>query len=49
MANVEEGGVATVSGSAFGNKKCIRISIASSKNDLKNAITKIKNCISKLS
>ena len=46
---LEEGEVATVSGSAFGDDNCIRISIASSENDLKTAISRIKKCLSKLS
>lgn len=46
---LEEGEVATVSGSAFGDNNCIRISIASSENDLKTAISRIKKCLSKLS
>ena len=46
---LEEGEVATVSGSAFGDDNCIRISIASSENDLKKAISRIKKCLSKLS
>ena len=40
--------VATVSGSAFGNKECIRISIASSKKDIKEALNRIKNVLKKL-
>ena len=46
---LEEGEVATVSGSAFGDNNCIRISIASSENDLITAISRIKKCLSKLS
>ena len=46
---LEEGEVATVSGSAFGDNNCIRISIASSEKDLKTAISRIKKCLSKLS
>ena len=41
--------VATVSGSAFGDSNCIRISIASSENDLIEAISRIKKYLSKLS
>ncbi len=41
--------VATVSGSAFGDSNCIRISIASSENDLIKAISRIKKYLSKLS
>jgi len=40
--------VATVSGSAFGNKKCIRISIASSKSELKVAMNRIQEVLKKL-
>ena len=40
--------VATVSGSAFGDKNCIRISIASSKKELKNAILRIEKALKKL-
>jgi len=46
---LEEGEVATVSGSAFGDNNCIRISIASSEKDLVTAISRIKKCLSKLS
>ena len=49
MFFLEEAEVATVSGSAFGDKNCIRISIASSKNDLIEAISRLKNSLSKLS
>jgi len=40
--------VATVSGSAFGNNECIRISIASSKNELKIAMTRIQEALKQL-
>ena len=43
MFLLEEGEVATVSGSAFGDNNCIRISIASSENDLITAISELKN------
>jgi len=49
MFFLEEAEVATVSGSAFGDKNCIRISIASSKNDLIEAISRLKRSLSKLS
>ena len=49
MFLLEEAEVATVSGSAFGDENCIRISIASSKNDLIKAISRIKKCLAKLS
>ncbi|WP_313386186.1 pyridoxal phosphate-dependent aminotransferase [Chishuiella sp.] len=37
--------VAVVSGSAFGSKKCIRISYAASVDSLKEAMTRIKNAL----
>ena len=40
--------VATVSGSAFGNKECIRISIASSKKEIKEALIRINDALKKL-
>ena len=40
--------VATVSGSAFGNKECIRISIASSKSELKIAMKRIQDALKQL-
>ena len=49
MFLLEEAEVATVSGSAFGDQNCIRISIASSENDLIDAISRIKKHLSKLS
>ena len=49
MFFLEEAEVATVSGSAFGDQNCIRISIASSESDLKIAISRIKKNLSKLS
>ncbi len=49
MFLLEEAEVATVSGSAFGDENCIRISIASSENDLIKAISRIKKCLAKLS
>ena len=49
MFFLEEAEVATVSGSAFGDKNCIRISIASSKNDLIEGISRLKRSLSKLS
>ncbi len=48
MFFLEEAEVATVSGSAFGDQNCIRISIASSENDLIEAISRIKKNLSKL-
>ena len=49
MFLLEEAEVATVSGSAFGDQNCIRISIASSQNDLTEAIYRIQKYLSKLS
>ena len=49
MFLLEKAEVATVSGSAFGDSNCIRISIASSEDDLTKAISRIKKHLSKLS
>ncbi|MGB1231933.1 MAG: pyridoxal phosphate-dependent aminotransferase [Winogradskyella sp.] len=43
---LEEALVATVTGEAFGNPNCIRISYAASQNNIKDAITRIKNALS---
>lgn len=43
---LEEALVATVTGEAFGNKDCIRISYAASQNDIKEAIKRIKTALS---
>lgn len=43
-----EGHVATVSGNAFGDKNCIRISYAASENQIREAIKRIKNALSRL-
>ncbi len=43
MYLLEQAGVATVSGDAFGQKNCIRISFASSENTLREAVKGIKN------
>ncbi|PWE00211.1 pyridoxal phosphate-dependent aminotransferase [Marinilabilia rubra] len=45
---LEEGHVATVSGSAFGNKNCIRLSYATSEDLLKKAMERIKDAFAKL-
>lgn len=45
---LEEGHVATVSGSAFGNKNCIRLSYATSEDLLKKAMERIKDALAKL-
>lgn len=49
MFLLEKAEVATVSGSAFGDPNCIRISIASSERDLIEAISRIQKYLSKLS
>ncbi|MBF8148474.1 pyridoxal phosphate-dependent aminotransferase [Winogradskyella sp. F6397] len=43
---LEEALVATVTGEAFGNKDCIRISYAASQNEIKEAIKRIKTALS---
>ena len=45
---LEEGHVATVSGSAFGNENCIRLSYATSEDLLEIAMDRIKNTLAKL-
>ncbi|MHA7863802.1 pyridoxal phosphate-dependent aminotransferase [Flagellimonas marinaquae] len=42
---LEHANVATVTGEAFGNPNCIRISYAASENELKEAIVRIKNAL----
>lgn len=42
---LEEAHVATVTGEAFGNPNCIRISYAASEEDIKTAIQRIKNIL----
>ena len=42
---LEEANVATVSGEAFGNKNCIRISYAASENEIIEAVKRIKSAI----
>lgn len=49
MFLLEKAEVATVSGSAFGDSNCVRISIASCENDLIKAVSRIKKYLSKLS
>lgn len=44
-AMLTEAHVGTVSGSAFGNDNCIRLSYAASDNDLIEAVRRIKNCL----
>ncbi len=45
MLLLEEANVATVTGEAFGNENCIRISFATSENKLREAISRIKNIL----
>ncbi len=42
---LEEAHVATVTGDAFGNSDCIRISYAASEEDIKTAVERIKNAL----
>ena len=46
MFLLEKARVATVTGNAFGNPNCIRISYAASKDKISEAIKRIKNCLS---
>ena len=48
MFLLEVGGVSTVSGTAFGNNDCIRISYAASREELTNASLLIKTTLNKL-
>ena len=43
---LEEAHVATVTGEAFGNSDCIRISYAASEEEIKTAVERIKNALS---
>ena len=43
---LERAHVATVTGEAFGNPKCIRISYAANENDIKSAVKRIKKSLS---
>ena len=45
MTILEEAYVATVSGDSFGNKNCIRISYAASKEEITEAVTRIKTLL----
>ena len=45
MYLLEEANVATVTGDAFGNPNCIRLSYATSEDLLVEAFTRIKNCL----
>ena len=42
---LEEAHVATVTGEAFGNSDCIRISYAASEDEIKTAVERIKNAL----
>lgn len=46
MYLLETANVATVTGDAFGNGNCIRISYAASEKEIREAITRIKNALS---
>ena len=46
MFLLEKAQVATVTGNAFGNPNCIRISYAASKDKIIEAIERIKKCLS---
>ena len=46
MIILEEANVATVSGDSFGNKNCLRISYAASKEEIVEAAARIKNVLS---
>lgn len=48
MYLLESAHVSTVTGSAFGEPNCIRISYAASREDLKKGFTRIKNALAKL-
>ncbi|GIZ14045.1 pyridoxal phosphate-dependent aminotransferase [Capnocytophaga catalasegens] len=45
MFLLEEAGVATVTGEAFGDNQCIRLSYATSEQELREAIKRIKNVL----
>lgn len=45
MYLLEEAGVATVTGAAFGDPNCIRISYAASEDDIRNALARIKEAL----
>ncbi len=46
---LNEAHVSTVTGEAFGNEDCIRISYAASEEQLRKAVSRIKNALAKLS
>jgi aspartate aminotransferase len=43
---LEHAGVATVTGEAFGDPNCIRISYAASEDDIRKAMKRIKEALS---
>ena len=45
MTILEEANVATVAGDSFGNKNCLRISYAASKEEIIEAVSRIKNLL----
>lgn len=45
MFLLKEAKVATVTGDAFGNPNCIRLSYAASRDEIKAAVQRIKNCL----
>ena len=47
MYILEEGGVATVGGDAFGAPECFRMSYATSDDNIKEALRRIKEVLSK--
>jgi len=49
MYILNKGHVAVVTGSAFGNPNCLRLSYATSQDVLKEALSRIKNCLQQLS
>jgi aspartate aminotransferase len=46
---LNEAHVSTVTGEAFGNEECIRISYAAAEDQLIEAVSRIKEALSKLS
>ena len=48
MYLLEVGHVATVGGDAFGDPECFRMSYATSDDNIREAITRIKNALAKL-
>ena len=48
MYLLEVGHVATVGGDAFGDPECFRMSYATSDDNIREAMTRIKNALAKL-